>query len=141
MKYFLIIILFIAGSNKSDAQVMQAKAEWATISVPQLKCFECKQRLERYLTLEKGPQADAGIVKWVINMNTATVRIQFIPDRMTLDYLRTSIANAGFDADSVTAEPESYRRLPPMCKKVEDGGGPFKGCTIAPDDRVGMLKP
>ncbi|HYK44424.1 MAG TPA: hypothetical protein VEV83_04610 [Parafilimonas sp.] len=129
---FIIAIFFTIGAR---AQVMQGKAQWATISVPQLKCWECEQRLNQYLIREKGPGTDAEIVQWKMDLRNATVKIQFIPDRMTLDYIRTAIANAGFDADTIKAEPDSYKILPIQCRKKEDGGGPFKYCELEPADR------
>ena len=139
MKKIFIAVTTIIIGFAANAQVMQAKSTWITIKVPQMKCWECKQRLEKYLTQEKGPDGDAGIMQWNINMNNATVRIQYYSDRMTPDYLRTAIANAGFDADSIKAEADSYKLLPNVCKKKEDGGGATKGCNLPPEDRVGML--
>ena len=44
------------------------------------------------------------------------------------------MANAGFDADEIKATEESYKLLPPNCKRAADGGGPKKGkpCHIEP---------
>jgi|SRR6478735_6138703 mercuric ion binding protein len=136
MKWMSVFVLLFFAAQ-SQAQVMQSKAVWGTIKVPQLKCWECQQRLDQYLTREKGPNTDAGIVQWKNDLRQGTVKIQYIPDRITLDYIRTAIANAGFDADSVTAEPDSYKRLPPPCKKAADGSGygPFKFCNMEPADR------
>lgn len=133
----LIFIAFLVCSTTLNAQVMQGKAQWGTIKVPQLKCWECEQRLNSYLNREKGPNTDAGIVQWKTDLRNGVLKIQFIPDRITLDYIRTAVANAGFDADSVTAEPDSYKKLPPPCKKATDGNGygPFKYCNIEPADR------
>jgi len=132
-KITAIVALFLAGT--AQTQVMQSKAQWATIIVPQLKCWECEQRLNQYLIREKGPGTDAGIIQWKMDLRNATVKVQFFPDRMTLGYLRTAIANAGFDADTITAEPDSYKLLPMPCRKKEDGGGPFKYCELDPADR------
>lgn len=136
MKWICIVALFFLGSV-AHAQVMQGKAQWGTIKVPQLKCWECQQRLDQYLTREKGPNTDAGILQWKSDLRNGVLKVQFIPDRITLDYIRTAVANAGFDADSVTAEPETYKRLPPPCKKAADGSGygPFKFCNLEPADR------
>ena len=133
----IFAIAFLLIAMNIQAQVMQGKPQWATISVPQLKCWECQQRLNQYLIREKGPNADAGIVQWKMDLRNGSLKIQFIADRMPLDYIRTAIANAGFDADTVTAEPDAYKRLPPSCKKATDGGGfgPFKFCNLDPADR------
>jgi hypothetical protein len=138
MKKLSIVVAMFLMTLPSKSQVMQQKAQWATISVPQLKCWTCKEKLENYLLREKGPTGDAGIVKWTINMHTGSIRIQFVPDRITLDYIHTAINNAGFDADSTKAAPDSYKLLPPLCKRKEDGGGPQKGqppCNIPPDNQ------
>jgi hypothetical protein len=136
MKYIsLVIILFVTVNVQ--AQVMQAKAQWATIKIPQLKCWECEQRLNHYLIREKGPNTDAGIIQWKTDLRNGALKIQFFADRITLDYIRTAIANAGFDADTITAEPDSYKRLPNPCKKATDGNGfgAFKYCNLDPADR------
>src|SRR6478752_6752248 len=120
MKWIGVLILFFLAVNL-DAQVMQAKAQWGSIKVPQLKCWECQERLDQYLTREKGPNTDAGIIQWKEDLRNGILKVQYFPDRITLDFIRTAIANAGFDADSVTAEADSYKSLPPSCKKATDG--------------------
>ncbi|HNP24127.1 MAG TPA: hypothetical protein PKM63_12760 [Panacibacter sp.] len=135
MKYLLVFCMGLMMSAQVNAQVMQGKSEWATINIPQIKCWVCKERLEQYLLKEKGPNSDAGIIKWTINVTAGSMRIQYVPDRMPLSYIRTAINNAGFDADSTKAEPDSYKMLPPICKRTEEGGGPQKGkpCNMPPN--------
>ncbi len=138
MKRILFAILLFGAASATHAQVMQSKAQWATLSVPQMKCWECKDRLDKYLTREKGPTSDAGIMQWTINMTSGTLRIQYVPDRINLDAIRTAINNAGFDADSTKATPDSYAKLPPICKRAAEGGGQLKGappCKLPPGDR------
>ena len=137
MKQVLIMSVLFVFALHARSQVMQQKAQWATINVPQLKCWVCKDKIDAFLVTEKGPSGDAGIVKWIINMNAGTLRIQYIPDRITLDYIRVAINNAGFDADSAKAEPEAYKTLPAICKRATDGGGPQKSkpCNIPPDQQ------
>ena len=134
MKKIFAVVCFYTLCLQAQSQVMQQKPVWATISIPQLKCWVCKEKLENFLLTEKGPNDDAGIIKWTVSLGAATLRIQYVPDRMTLDYIRVAINNAGYDADSTKAEPEAYMALPPLCKRKEDGGGPQKGkpCNIDP---------
>jgi copper chaperone CopZ len=128
--FVLPVFLLIAAG----VQAQEKKPEWATIKIPQLKCWVCKERLEQYLTREKGPNNDAGIMRWQVNMNAGTLRVQYIPSRISLDYIKTAINNAGFDADSTRATEDSYKMLPPICKRPEEGGGPQKGkpCNMPP---------
>lgn len=136
MKRTLFALAIIITTVSVRAQVMQQKTVWATISVPQMKCWECKDKLQKALLREGGRGNEGGIFQVIINTSSATVRIQYTPDRFNVDDLRTAIADAGFDADSIKAFDEPYAKLPPACKRKEDGGGPQKGkpCNVPPAD-------
>jgi len=130
-KVFLIAIIFIAFLTAGFAQ--NHKPEWATIKTPNLRCWECKKRLEDYMAREIA-QTESGIIKMQINLLSGTTRVQYWPDRVNLNYIQTAFANAGFDADNIKATEDSYKTLPPPCKRVEEGGGPKKGkpCHMQP---------
>lgn len=134
MKKLLLLIVFVAGILFAGMAQMK-KPEWATIKTPSLRCWECKKRLEDYMAREIS-QTEAGIIKMQINLLSGTTRIQYWPDRVNLNYIQTAIANAGFDADDIKAEETVYKKLPPSCKRIEDGGGPKKGkpCHMEPMD-------
>lgn len=139
MKKILTIAAFCWIGTAVNAQVMATKAQWVTLSIPQLKCWECKEKLDKYLLREQGTNGDAGILRWTINMTSGTMRMQYAADRINLDVIRTAIANAGFDVDSVKANEDSYNVLPPICKRAAEGGGQKKGappCKLPPEDRA-----
>ena len=127
---FFIVITMLSGTIVS---AQNRKPEWATIKTPSLKCWQCKEKVEDYFKMEIS-QTEGGIIKLQINSLSGTSRVQYWPDRVNLDYIRTIFANAGFDADEIKAEPESYKKLPKACKNAEDGGGPEKGkpCHVKP---------
>lgn len=129
--FFVVIIISFCMNISANAQ--NKKPEWATIKTPALKCWQCKDRVEDYFKMEIS-QTEGGIIKLQINSLSGTSRVQYWPDRVNLDYIRTIFANAGFDADEMKAEPDSYKKLPKVCKNAEDGGGPEKGkpCHIKP---------
>lgn len=138
MKKLIFSLLLFGSMHAVHAQVMGSKPISVTLSVPQLKCWECKDRLDKYLLRESGPNGDNGIVKWNASLTSGTLKIQYVPDRITLDYIRTAINNAGFDVDSTTATEEAYTRLPPICKRAAEGGGQIKGappCKLPPNER------
>ncbi len=138
MKKIVSLLAAMMVFYTANAQVMQAAPVWSTISIPQLKCWECKDRLDIFLQGVTGPNSDGGIIKWTPNMNTATLKIQYYPDRITLAYIKTEIANDGFDADTVLADADAYKTLPAICKRKLDGGGQKKGsppCSLSPEDR------
>jgi mercuric ion binding protein len=137
MKKLLLSISIVMLAFGAKAQVMQQKAAWVTISVPQLKCWECKERLEKFLSKETGASDETSVLQVKSNLYNGTVRIQYLPDNISPAYLRTTIANLGFDADTVKATEDGYKTLPPACKRKDEGGGPQKGkpCNIPPDQR------
>lgn len=130
-KYFLLALSLVCISMAIFGQ--NRKPEWATIKTPNVRCWECKKRLEDYMAKEVS-QTENGIIKMQINLLSGTTRVQYWPDRVNLNYIQTAFANAGFDADDIKAEPDSYKKLPPSCKRAEDGGGPQKGkpCHMEP---------
>jgi hypothetical protein len=131
MKKIIVFAAFIFSCYSVTAQ--SAKAEWIILKSNNLKCWECKDVLDKYLTKEKD-NTDGGIVQWKINLLQGEVRIQFLPDRTSADEVRTSVNNAGFDTDNDKALDEAYKQLPPSCKRAAEGGGPQlrKPCHVKP---------
>lgn len=123
--------LMLVCSAAVNAQ--QVGPQWVTIKSANLRCWECRDLLDKYLLKEKG-LTENGIVQWKINLLQGEIKIQYLPDHTTPDALRITLNNAGFDADTEKAEPESYKKIPPSCKRAEDGGGPQKNkpCHVAP---------
>lgn len=113
---------------------MAAKPQWVTIKSANLHCWECKELLDKYLVEENDQNWQSGMLKRTYNLLGGEIKIQFLPDRVTIDDIRTAINNAGFDADTTKAEPTVYVKLPPSCKLISDGGGPKKGqpCHLPP---------
>jgi copper chaperone CopZ len=109
-------MLFV-GTGTTMAQQKQKAIETVKISTPTVQCESCKNRIERYMTREEGVQS----VKVDVKKHITTVK--YFTDRTNIENIKTGIANAGYDADNVTANPESYAKLPTCCKKPEDGGG------------------
>ncbi len=129
----IVITFFIMFIGlKSSAQM--PKQQWVTIKSVNLKCWECKERLEKYLVVENKANMESGMIQWKINLLQGEIKVQFWPDRTDESAIRTALNNAGFDADEEKAEPEAYKKLPPICKRSEDGGGPQpkKPCHIQP---------
>ena len=131
MKKIILAFICIISVNAVSAQ--SAKAEWVILKSNNLKCWECKDVLDKYLTKEK-ENTEGGIVQWKINLLQGEIRIQFLPDRTSADDLRTSVNNAGFDTDNEKALDDAYKKLPPSCKRAADGGGPQlrKPCHVKP---------
>ena len=117
MKKFAI--LAIVGTLIASIGYGQAKKAILTVTIktPTVQCESCKKRIEDYLKREEGVQ------KSVVDFKKKTTKVTYVTDRTNIENIKTAIANAGYDADDVTANPESYQKLPKCCKKPEDGGG------------------
>ena len=120
MKKILMVLAFAVGAvSVSNAQV-QKSSMTVTIKTPTVQCESCKQRIENYLAREEG------VYKSVVDYKRKTAKVSFYTERTNIENVKTAIANAGYDADDVAANPDSYKKLPLCCKKPEDGGGPTK---------------
>lgn len=135
MKKLLFVVGFIFSVTLANAQVMSAKAQTVVIKSANLRCWQCSELLDKYLTREnKGGFLDNALLEWKINLLKGEIKIKFLPDRTNIDDIKVAINNAGFDADNEKAEPDAYKKLPSACKREEDGGGPKKGvpCHVKP---------
>jgi copper chaperone CopZ len=117
-KLLFLSILFSSFAFVSKSQVVRKGAiETATIKVPTVQCQECKDRIEKYVRREEGVQ------KITVDYKRKIAKVTYLWDRTNVENVKAAIANAGYDADDVTADVEAYNKLPTCCKKPEDGGG------------------
>lgn len=99
-----------------QAQAKKKAIETITINTPGIQSEPCKLLVENYMAKEEG------VTKTVVDYKKHTVKVSYWNDRSNAENIKTAIANAGFDADDVKAEPSAYERLPKGCKRPEDGG-------------------
>lgn len=115
MKRFkFLLVLLIGVATTASAQTKPQMT--AVIKTPTVQCEQCKDRIETYMKHEDG------IVKVNVDYKKKTTTVTWMTDRTNIENIKTAIANVGYDADDVTAEPDSYKRLPTCCKKPADGG-------------------
>jgi len=117
MFFSLIAFCFIAISASA-----QQKAVLTTkINTPTVQCTMCKKTIEDLLKRYDGVLS----VNVKLNKDSAKRQtvVKYLTDRINEETIKTAIANAGYDANEIAANPESYKALPKCCKKPEDGGG------------------
>jgi mercuric ion binding protein len=113
-------LLFSAlmGCFLSVASSAQTKAvQTVKISTPTVQCEMCKKKIEDYL------KRYDGVSSVNANFKRKEVTVKYLTDRTNEEVLKAAIANAGYDANEIKANPEAYKALPKCCKKTEDGGG------------------
>ena len=124
MKRILLLSFAVAGfAAVSFAQVKAVQS--AKIKTPNALCEACKIRIESYL------RRIDGMTFVDVNYRKGETTVKYLTDRTDIEQIKTAIANLGYDADDVTANEDSYKRLPKTCKKFEDGGGHRKPKTPA----------
>jgi len=135
MKKIVFLLLFLIGFFGVKAQVMSAKLQTIVVKSANLRCWECKERLDKYLTKENDASFEHAIIEMKFDLLKGELKIKFYPDRASIEDIKAAINNAGFDADADKAEEEAYKKLPTACKRAEDGGGPKKGapCHMDPN--------
>lgn len=107
---FLSILLtclsyFAPGQNVKTFEIMTSA-----------QCEMCKERLESNIAFEKG------IRDVYLDLETKKLKVTFKSKKTNLDNIRNAIAQLGYDADDVSADPESYKELPLCCQKPKDRG-------------------
>jgi copper chaperone CopZ len=107
----LVLIMLLACVSISFAQAKKKSLLTVTINTPGVQCQECKNILEQFMTREEG------VTKTVVDFKRKITKVTYWTDRTNPENIKTAIANAGFDADDVTANQDFVKRLPPCCKK------------------------
>ena len=103
---FSIMILAVLGANAQAKKAVQT----VTIQTPTVQCELCKQRIEADLI------RTIGIQKVVVDFKRKTTKVTFVTERVNIEEIKTAIANNGYDADDVKADPEAVKRLPKTCQ-------------------------
>ncbi|HVG42640.1 MAG TPA: cation transporter [Chitinophagaceae bacterium] len=107
------ILLGITLTSSAQTKALQT----VKISTPTIQCEMCKNKIETYL------KRYDGVNMITVNVKKKETSVKYITDRINEEEIKTAIANAGYDAGDVAANPDSYKKLPICCKKPDDGGG------------------
>ncbi len=107
-----IVVAFFALFFSLSALAQQPKLQRAEIKTPYAKCEQCKQIIESV-----APKYVDGLAKINVIFKRGVTQVQWYPDRTNIEEIKTAIANAGFDADDVTANEGVAKKLPACCQK------------------------
>lgn len=111
MKKFILTIGIVLLTLPSLI-AQEKKAEKAEILTSAI-CEMCKETIEYELTFTKG-------IKFVeLDVETKIVTVEYNPKKISVDDIRKSISEVGYNADSVKRDPKAYANLPFCCR---DGG-------------------
>jgi periplasmic mercuric ion binding protein len=93
----------------SFAQYQKANGK-AVIKTPAVLCDVCKDKVEFFISHTEG------VTSVKVNIKQKTTTVTWLNDRTTLENIKVSIANLGYDADDIEAEETAFKRLPKECK-------------------------
>ena len=97
--------------------VAQKKTEKAVIQTT-LYCNHCKACETCGQNFQKNMLKIKGVKMYDLDEAAMKLTVYFDPKKTNLDKIRQGIANLGFDADEVKANPEAYEKLDDCCKKA-----------------------
>jgi len=109
-QFFLGTLISFLAITTVNAQIKVK--DKAVISTPTLQpCDKCKEQIEFFIGKTDG------VISVKVDVKRKTVTVAWLTDRTNKEYIKTAIANLGFDADDIEAEEYAYKRLPACCKK------------------------
>jgi mercuric ion binding protein len=111
MKGFILFFISIAFFSAS-CFAQQKAIQKAVIQTPGVLCEDCKTKIENRIAHEDG------ISSVKADYRRHTVTVVWLTDRTNIENIKTELANLGFDADDITAEPDAQKKLPPCCRVV-----------------------
>ncbi len=98
------MFFFVGMVNAQEARLATATIKTSA------ECGSCKERLEDKLNYTSG-------IKYAeLNLEDKNLTVKFNPKKISLDEIRKIISFTGYDADRITANPESVEKLPTCCK-------------------------
>ena len=109
MNTVILSLIMITGFTVSS-YAQQKAIQKAVIQTPSVQCEACKTRIENHLAHEDG------ISSVKADYKRHTVIVTWYTDRTNIENIKTALANLGYDADDVTADPDAYKRLPVTCQ-------------------------
>lgn len=110
MRLFAIIFaLFIGTSIWAQTEEIVIKTELHCDHCA--KCGDCKPKIENAFLYSKGVKSA------VLNVEEETITVTYNAKKTDPETLRNALANAGFQADDVPADPEAHSKLDACCRK------------------------
>ncbi len=112
MKKVLFTLLAIAGTQ---TLVMAQKVQTATIKTT-IACDHCKTCGSCGARIEEALYKQKGIKRVDIDDKQMEIKVVYNTEKTTLDQIRNTIANNGFNADDVKAPAEALAKLDGCCR-------------------------
>jgi periplasmic mercuric ion binding protein len=111
---FKLLFSFFLAIAFTSVSAQTKPIQTVKISTPTVQCGMCKTKIEGDL------KRYDGIIFVNVNYKKKETTVKYITDRINEEFIKTAIANIGYDANEIAATSDSYKMLPKCCKKPED---------------------
>lgn len=112
MKKLLLATFIACFSIAASAQTKPIQT--VKISTPTVQCEMCKKKIEEVM------KRYDGIMSVNVNVRKKETTVKYITDRANVEIIKAGIANAGYDANEIAANPDVYKTLPKCCRIPEE---------------------
>lgn len=114
-KIMMIILLTNIGATTLWAGDKVKTAEIKTT----INCDHCKVCPSCSARLEKAVYGQKGVKRVDVDDQKKIIKVVYNADKVSLDAIKNTIANAGYDADDVKAPSEAFAKLDGCCRGAE----------------------
>jgi copper chaperone CopZ len=105
IKFIAIVVLMIISRLNIYAQTDTVRIKTSAI------CDQCKEKIENDLSFEKGVKSAK------LDLKTKEVTVVYNPKKTDEQKIREAITQIGYDADTLKADANAFKKLPDCCKK------------------------
>ena len=97
-KLFIVVLALLAGltlSAQENKEKNKAKKSEEVTFVVNMSCENCKAKIERNISWEKG------VKDLTVDLETKTVKIVYNPRKTTVEKLKAAIENLGYTCEKL----------------------------------------
>lgn len=115
---YQFILLFTLALLPSLANAQDGKKNQKAVIKTTINCDHCKQCETCGKTFQSELVKVKGVKMMELDEKAMTITVFYDGRKTNLDSIKTAIANLGYDADEVKANPEAYEKLDGCCKRT-----------------------
>lgn len=112
-KRIIILLMLVTLSTVSTAQT---KTKEITVQT-KIYCDHCKECSTCQPHIEHELNFTKGVVSFSVNVESQTIKVVYNPKKASPQDIRKAIANCGYDADDLIADPKAVAKLDGCCQK------------------------
>ena len=109
-------ILIIAGLVGCSAFISKNASNHSLkeINIPTAQCGMCVARIDKALN------GVDGILKYKVELDALKVKVKYDNEKISLQQIEQIISNTGYQANTIQADPEAYKKLDMCCRLPKD---------------------